>query len=57
MAVLVVGLGLGFRGWTDPGLLGVSMTSILGEFPLFEFSCFQCLKDFGVLRSKVSWIS
>lgn len=38
VATLVVGLGLGFRGYTEPGLLGVSMTSIFGKhFPPLVF--------------------
>ena len=35
MAVLVVGLAITFRKWTEPGLLGVSMNSTLSKLSLY----------------------
>ena len=53
MAVLVVGLGIKYRHLTDPGSLGVSMTSVLN----FNVSLSQFINGFTVLETSLGAIS
>ena len=53
MAVLVVGLAIRYRQLTDPGSLGVSMTSVLG----FNVSLSQFINGFTLLETSLGAIS
>jgi len=52
-AILVVGLAIGYRQLTDPGSLGVSMTSVLN----FNVSLSQFINGFTMLETSLGAIS